>query len=158
MKKCFKCKLTKDLNDFYKHPNTLDGTVNKCKECNKKENKNNWHAKKDQKKQYDIYRNRYSIQRIFYHRYSGIKRRCLKGDSYGRKYFVTGKNFLTKQQWDKWCYEKNNYLNFLKLYNIWILNDFNEKFAPSIDRINSKKGYIDTNLQWLSKSDNSKKK
>ena len=36
-KKCFKCQAVKLLTDFYKHPNMLDGHVNKCKECNKKD-------------------------------------------------------------------------------------------------------------------------
>lgn len=38
-KKCFKCGKEKDLNDFYKHPQMPDGHVNKCKECNKIDNK-----------------------------------------------------------------------------------------------------------------------
>lgn len=36
-KTCFKCKLNLSLDNFYKHPQMPDGTVNKCKECNKKD-------------------------------------------------------------------------------------------------------------------------
>ena len=38
-KKCFKCNKEKVLDDFYKHPETKDGRVNKCKECNKEDNR-----------------------------------------------------------------------------------------------------------------------
>jgi hypothetical protein len=38
-KQCFKCKKVKILDMFYKHPDMPDGHVNKCKECNKIDNK-----------------------------------------------------------------------------------------------------------------------
>ncbi len=42
---CFKCSIEKPLDDFYKHPEMPDGHINKCKECNKKDCRENY-AKK----------------------------------------------------------------------------------------------------------------
>ena len=37
LKQCFKCLEVKILSDFYKHGRMIDGHVNKCKECSKKD-------------------------------------------------------------------------------------------------------------------------
>lgn len=42
---CFKCNLSKPLNDFYKHPKTRDGHLNKCKSCNKLDSKSDYYKK-----------------------------------------------------------------------------------------------------------------
>lgn len=53
MKKCFKCGVEKQLDEFYKHPQMKDGRVNKCKECNKKDVRDNRSKNLDYYRDYD---------------------------------------------------------------------------------------------------------
>lgn len=156
-KQCFKCKVIKSLESFYKHPQMPDGRVGKCKECNKIDVRKHYANNIEQKKEYDTYRNRHSVSRLLSSRYSGIKSRCTKPRSNGKKYSVNGTIFLTKDEWLKWCYEPNNYKKFIEIYNNWVQSDFKEKLSPSIDRIDNSLGYIVSNLQWLTKSENCSK-
>ena len=65
-KKCFKCGVTKPRTAFYNHPRMPDGTVNKCKDCNKADVRENRKSKIDYYRQYD--RMRGSRQTLEYHR------------------------------------------------------------------------------------------
>ena len=52
MKECFKCRTTKPIEDFYKHPQMGDGHLNKCKECTKRDVSKNY---RDNRKHYVAY-------------------------------------------------------------------------------------------------------
>lgn len=53
IKTCFKCHQVKPLTEFYSHSEMADGRLNKCKECTKRENKENRQSKLYQYREYD---------------------------------------------------------------------------------------------------------
>ena len=43
-----------------------------------------------------------------------------------------------------------------KLYEDWVNSEYDRKLSPSIDRIDSSKGYVLGNIQWITHSENSR--
>lgn len=65
-----------------------------------------------------------------------------------------GKELMTKEEFMVWCKSKPHFIIFIVMYMEWVEDDFSLWSAPSIDRIDSEKGYSADNIQWLTFSDN----
>jgi hypothetical protein len=64
LKTCFKCKIEKPISEFYKHPETSDGYLGKCKSCTKldaKENRKN----NPRVREYDRERSKFSERKEY---------------------------------------------------------------------------------------------
>lgn len=145
-KLCFVCKVKKPLTEFYNHVGMSDGHLNKCKECAKLQERSRNKIKRKELSEYDKLRYRTNIERIKWHKYRGIVSRCTGGHK-NRTYLVEGMPYLNKEQYEQWWLL--NFTDFQKCYNLWKKSGFKNKYAPSIDRIDSTKGYNPENMQWL---------
>jgi hypothetical protein len=56
LKTCFKCGAEKDIDEFYRHPRMGDGRLGKCKQCTKKDVQQNYRARHEQYRAYELTR------------------------------------------------------------------------------------------------------
>jgi hypothetical protein len=64
-----------------------------------------------------------------------------------------GKELLDKDAFYKWSLLSED---FHSLFTTWENSSYNRKLTPSIDRIDSTKGYFLDNMRWITHSENSK--
>jgi hypothetical protein len=64
-----------------------------------------------------------------------------------------GKELLDRQDFYNWSIDNPI---FLEMFEIYKSSEFNRKLAPTVDRIDSSKGYSLDNMRWLTHSENSR--
>ncbi len=47
-----------------------------------------------------------------------------------------------------------NHPDFLSIYKRWVTSNFDRKLTPSVNRMNSSKGYTLDNMEWMTNSQN----
>lgn len=133
MKECFKCEQVKDLSQFYKHNQMADGYLNKCKECSKKDSRDN--------------------QNDYDNTEKGVLRVMYKAQKFNSKRRKLPLPLYSKDELKTWIY--NN--GFKKLYDNWVASGYQKDSKPSIDRLNDYKPYSFDNIRLTTWGENRQK-
>ncbi len=147
-KMCKTCKITKSLNAFPKHPECLDGHKGVCKVCTYEQQKNRT------KLNGNLACKTYSktVKGYLVRTYVNMRGR-VTGLLKKKAHLYKGKDILTKEEFYEWSLNSEE---FKYLFEEYLLSGFEPKKAPSIDRIDSTRGYSIDNIRWITHSENSR--
>lgn len=148
MKVCKGCGIGKPESEFRYHAENKDKLTGKCSDCLNKDHReylkrtHNATCKKYEKTPKGFlmrtYRNMESrvtgIQKLKAHLYQNLE-------------------LLDRESFYQWALSSEDFYN---LYNAYCASGYQMKLAPSIDRIDSSKGYTFDNIRWITHSENSR--
>lgn len=71
-----------------------------------------------------------------------------------KSHLYEGRHLLPRDEFYEWAM---NSPNFHKLFDEWELSGYDRKLTPSVDRVDSSKGYRTENMEWVTHSENSRR-
>lgn len=71
-----------------------------------------------------------------------------------KSHLYLGKELLPRKDFYEWAL---NSKVFWSLWNSWVKSNRERKLCPTVDRINSSKGYILENMNWVTHGENSRR-
>lgn len=84
--------------------------------------------------------------------YRNMKSR-ITGVQKQKHHLYSGKELLPKEEFYSWAFNNPIFENMFKVYED---SGFSRKLAPTVDRIDSSKGYTLDNIRWVTHSENSR--
>lgn len=91
-----------------------------------------------------------TVNRFLSNLYYGMQRR-VNGKSTKRPDLYIGKPIMPKDVFLSWS---KNHPDFLALYKRWVMSNFDRKMTPTLNRMNSTKGYTLNNVEWMTNAQN----
>ncbi len=146
-KQCKKCLQNKSIDNFYKKPDMADGHCNLCRECRttmQRDYRNRSHNKA-------TVRYEKTKQGFLMRLYRNMESR-IKGVQKEKFHLYAGKELLSREEFYDWAHKQKE---FHILFAKWEESGYDRKLAPSPDRVNSKLGYNENNMEWVTHSVNS---
>lgn len=167
MKKCNSCKQEKPLELFYKRTQSLDGYDWTCKECKKAQDKKYYTSEKrrekyEKNKQYYLQKNREyrELHKERYREYGLNWYNKTKASNAAKYLYKYAKSRALKKGLEFTITEEDVIIpEFCPMlgYKLIVGSNGNNKHSPSIDRIDSSKGYTPDNIQIVCRLYNSMK-
>lgn len=69
-----------------------------------------------------------------------------------KRHLYVGLEILPKEVFYEWS---TNNAQFLKLFRAWVLNNYDKRLSPSVNRIDPRRGYTLDNIEWITHALNS---
>lgn len=71
-----------------------------------------------------------------------------------KAHLYKGKYLLPRKEFYQWAINQDT---FHKLWSVWVNSKYDRKLCPTVDRVDPKKGYELSNMEWITHSENSRR-
>lgn len=148
-KTCIICGVEQDISEFGRQKETRDGHVNQCRTClnerqrtRRKKNGNAITHKYEKTKKGFLMREYRNMQS----RVTGVQKK--------KSHLYLGKELLPRSDFYEWALKQPSFWN---LFKVWEHFNYDRKWTPTVDRIDSDRGYVLDNVEWVTHSENSRR-
>lgn len=78
----------------------------------------------------------------------------INGIQWRKAHLYEGKELLSREEFYDWAMNQDS---FHRLFDEWVMSGYDRKLSPSVDRVDSSKGYTIDNMEWVTHSENSRR-
>lgn len=149
MKTCIRCGVDQSIDQFRPQKETKDGHANQCRLCLNEIQRIKRSANRNEAThKYEKTPNGFLMReyRNMESRVTGVQKQ--------KAHLYLGLPLLDRDSFYAWA---NLQMTFHDLFQMWWLSGYNRKLTPTVDRINSSKGYEIGNMEWVTHSVNSQR-